>query len=299
MTTETAPLRGVLDPREQAAARAERFNLTPTGKRPALATYVTEVWHKRSFIGAFATANLLSSYSKARLGQVWQVLTPILNVAVYWFVFGALLHTNRGIPNFLAFLVVGVFIFNFTQTAVLTGTRAISDRLDLIRALHFPRACLPIAFTVVQFQQLIISTVIMLVVIVATGVMPTWHWILIIPLLACQFIFNAGLSLAVARIGARVTDVSQLMPFITRTWLYCSGLFYSIHSITKQHAAWIALPLEYNPAALFIDLSRTLLGVSDGTPTHHAWLALAGWSVAVGIGGFIFFWRAEEQYGRG
>jgi teichoic acid transport system permease protein len=30
-----------------------------------------------------------------------------------------------------------------------------------------------------------------------------------------------------------------------------------------------------------------------------AWLWLVIWAVLAGVGGFVYFWRAEEQYGRG
>ena len=60
-------------------------------------------------------------------------MTPLLNAGVYYLVFGLLLGTRHGTPNFIPYLCTGVFVFNFTQTSVLSGTRAISDNLGLIR----------------------------------------------------------------------------------------------------------------------------------------------------------------------
>jgi teichoic acid transport system permease protein len=31
----------------------------------------------------------------------------------------------------------------------------------------------------------------------------------------------------------------------------------------------------------------------------HAWLVASGWALVVGVGGFLYFWTAEETYGRG
>jgi teichoic acid transport system permease protein len=31
----------------------------------------------------------------------------------------------------------------------------------------------------------------------------------------------------------------------------------------------------------------------------HVWASAVGWAVLVGVGGYIYFWKAEEQYGRG
>jgi len=151
---------GSADTALSSAALAERYGLTVSGRRPPLAEYTRRLWGRRHFIVAFATARLTATYTAARLGQVWQVMTPLLNAAVYYLIFGLLLGTKHDIPNFIAYLCTGVFVFQFTQSAVLSGTRSIADNLGLIRALHFPRACLPIAFTVIQLQQLLFSKIV-------------------------------------------------------------------------------------------------------------------------------------------
>src|SRR5581483_3921214 len=210
---------------ESLAEFAKRNGLTRSAARPSLRRYVQELWQRRTFIWAFASAKTASTYSASRLGQLWQVMTPLLNAGVYFLIFGVLLQTNRGIHNFIAYLCTGIFVFNFTQSAVLSGTRSIADNLGLIRALHFPRACLPIAFTVIQLQQLAFSMAVLGVIVLATGEPFTLRWLLVLPALVLQFAFNAGLALLMARIGARTTDTAQLMPFLMRTWMYMSGVF--------------------------------------------------------------------------
>jgi teichoic acid transport system permease protein len=34
-------------------------------------------------------------------------------------------------------------------------------------------------------------------------------------------------------------------------------------------------------------------------PAAVLWLEAIAWTVVVGLGGFIYFWRAEKGYGRG
>lgn len=302
MSTDTSPAQageGILLAAETPAQRAARYGLAQSGSRPSLPAYVRDVWAKRHFISSFATANTLAAYTHAKLGQVWQILTPMLNAAVYFLIFGELLHTSRGIHHFLGFLVTGVFVFNFTMSSINYGTRAISARLELIRALHFPRACLPIAYTLTQLQQLALSVIVFMVIDVANGGGFSWRWILLVPALVLLTVFNTGCTMIVARLGARTPDVSQLMPFLLRTWMYTSGLFYSISSITKGHSSWIKHLLELNPMVVFVDVVRSAMGVAGGPLQPDAWLELVAWTVVVGVGGFIYFWQAEEQYGRG
>lgn len=68
------------------------------------------------------------------------VLNPILDGAAYFLVFGLLLGTGRGVPNFLGYLIIGVFLFRYTSSAITAGSRSISTNLSIVRAFRFPRA---------------------------------------------------------------------------------------------------------------------------------------------------------------
>ncbi|WP_406290995.1 ABC transporter permease [Embleya sp. NBC_00896] len=284
---------------EPLADLAARYKLTVSGARPGLLAYSKQLWARRHFIVAFANAKTRATYSTAKLGQLWQVLTPLMNAAVYFLIFGYLVKTKGGIDNYVAFLVTGVFVFTFTQSAVLAGSRAISDQLNLIRALHFPRACLPISFTIVQLQQLLFSMVVLCAIVLGTGEPLSLKWLLIVPALVLQFVFNVGLSLVLARIGAVLTDIKQLLPFILRTWLYLSGVFYSIDNYTKTAPGWVAHVLAANPVAVYIELIRDALIDSHDTIPAYTWVYGFGWAVVMGLGGYVYFWKAEERYGRG
>ena len=74
-----------------------------------------------------------------------------------------ILDTKRGVPNYIAFLVTGVFIFNFTQRSFIIASRVINDSLPLIRALYFPRAALPLGYVLIELQQLMLSLVVLVV----------------------------------------------------------------------------------------------------------------------------------------
>jgi teichoic acid transport system permease protein len=286
-----------LSPTELAA----KYGLTVSGARPPLGEYVRQLWARRHFITAFATAKVSAQYTQARLGQLWQVMTPLLNAAVYYLIFGLLLGTDRGVDNFIAFLVTGVFIFTYTQSSVLAGVRAVSGNLGLIRALHFPRASMPIAFTLMQLQQLLMSMGVLLAIVLMTGEVPRLSWLLAIPALLLQSVFNAGLAMVVARLGSKMTDLAQLMPFVLRTWMYVSGVMWSISRLASSAPYFVKVILQANPAAVYIDLMRFAL-IDSFTAEQlppHVWAVALGWALIAGVGGFVYFWKAEEQYGRG
>ncbi|MBQ0852091.1 ABC transporter permease [Streptomyces sp. NPDC057621] len=286
-----------------AADLAAKYGLAVSGARPGLVEYVRQLWGRRHFILAFSQAKLTAQYSQAKLGQLWQVATPLLNAAVYFLIFGLILKADRGMDRevYIPFLVTGVFVFTFTQSSVMAGVRAISGNLGLVRALHFPRAALPISFSLQQLQQLLFSMIVLFVVAVGFGSYPQLSWLLIVPILVLQFLFNTGLAMIMARMGAKTPDLAQLMPFVMRTWMYASGVMFSIPVMLDEHPKWIADILQWNPAAIYMDLMRFALidGYGSENLPPHVWAVAGGWAVLVAVGGFVYFWKAEERYGRG
>jgi teichoic acid transport system permease protein len=286
---------GVLLDTEQLAAR---YGLRPAGARPTLGGYTRQLWSYRHFITSFAQARHVAAYSEARLGSLWSVLTPLINAAVYFFVFGVLLSTRQGVHNYIAFLCTGVFVFGFTSKVVSASIGSVANNLTLVRALHFPRGSLPLAAALAETRQMIPTTGVLLVIVACTGQWPMLSWVTIVPALLLQAVFNLGLGFIVARLGSRTSDLKQLVPWILRTWMYASGVFYSVSVFGTGLLGQI---LQANPLLVYIELARTaLIGQSTGglsTPT--LWLLAIGWAAALGLAGYVFFWRAEQEYGRG
>ncbi|MEU4675476.1 ABC transporter permease [Micromonospora sp. NPDC023737] len=286
------------------AQLAQRYGLRVAGERPSLGEYTRKLWAYRHFMATYSRAKVASSFSKTQLGQLWQVLTPLTNAAVYYLIFGVIISQDRDVPNFIAYLCTGVFVFMFTQSAALQGTSAITSNLGLIRALHFPRAALPITVTLVQLQQLLMSMLVLAVIVLVTGEPITLRWLLIVPMLLLQSIFNIGLTMIVARLGSKITDLKQVMPFVMRTWLYASGVLYSVKLFEERLPGWASTALEANPVLVYIELARYAL-LDSASPEHIAsspmrlWLLAVAWAAIVGFGGFVYFWRGEEEYGRG
>jgi teichoic acid transport system permease protein len=293
----------VTEPASSLALRqlAERHGLRVAGSRPNVFAYAGQLWRYRHFITQYANAKLVAAFSTARLGQLWQVLTPLTNAAVYYLIFGVILNTRGGVDNFIAYLCTGLFVFNFTSVVVQQGTSSITANLGLIRALHFPRGCLPIAVMMTQFQSLVMAMVVLIGIVLVTGEPVTLDWLLLVPTLLLQSVFNAGLALAMARLGSKLTDLKQVMPFVLRTWMYGSGVLYSVENFEKHLPPWAATIVEANPLLIYIELARHALmeDVPLASPVPQLWVLAVAWAVLAGAVGFIYFWLGEQEYGRG
>ena len=299
--TQTAVVR--TDTGEPLKELARRHGLTSSGKLPSLLSYSRQLWAYRHFITSYAAARVSNSLGTTHLGLFWQVLTPLLNAAVYYVIFGVILDTKAGlgVGHYISLLCTGVFIYTFTASSVSGGANAIVGNLGLIRALQFPRAALPVSITLVEIRNLIASMSVLMAIVLLTGQPITVKWLLMFPALALQSIFNAGLAMFCARLTSKIIDVKQLIPFVMRIWMYTSAVLYPVTKFTDHLDGWKLHLVEANPLLVYIELMRHALldnVTLAGAPTV-LWTEAAIWAVGVGILGFVYFWRGEKGYGRG
>jgi len=68
----------------------------------------------------------------------------------------------------------------------------------------------------VEFQQLLLSILVLFAIVLGTGEPLTWYWLLLVSALLMQATFNMGAALLTARVGEGAQDISQLVPFLLR-----------------------------------------------------------------------------------
>ena len=278
-----------------AVKLAAQYGLVSASKVPGLGDYVKSTWKRRDFISELADARSSQQYSDSLLGRIWQLITPLLNAAIYYFIFGILLGTSKGIENFTAFLVAGVFVFNFMQVTVTAASASIPKNNRLIKAIHFPKLVLPLATVVQQIQQYAVSLVVLFVIVLTSGEPLTLMWLTLPLVLAMQILFTTGFALILARWGARSRDINQLLPFFTRTWRYVSGVFFSIAIFTATMPDAVGTALLLNPGAVYIDLVRDSLMVSESSDPL-IWIMGAVWAIVFFVVGLVYFYRGEKKY---
>ena len=228
-------------------ALVDEWGLTSSSARQPIRSYSRELWTRRDFIFAMGSGRKSAQYRDTSLGRLWQVLGPILNAIVYYFIFGVLLQTSKGVENFPAFLIIGVFTFTYTQRAVTGGTKAIANNRSIIRAIHFPRAVMPLSVIVQEVQQQVVSLGSWRSSSLLTGEPVTWLWLLVVPAVLLQTLFNVGPVHARGPLDRGEPGRDQLVPFVMQTWRYLSGVMFSIPVFTADLDPWVEKVLYLNP----------------------------------------------------
>lgn len=255
------------------------------------------MWERREFTLAIPQAELQAQHRNTVLGNLWHLLDPLIQVAVYYLVFHKLLDITRGVDNIVGFLAVGVFIWHFTMKSTKSGARSITSNEGLLRAVSFPRAILPVSAVSAELMAFSYALVAMFgAVALLTEAVPGWTWLLIVPIVAIQTAFNLGLAMFFARVADRFRDILQVLPYTLRVTGYASGVIFPIELRLRDLPSLRAV-MDYNPAYVFLKTARGAI-LDNVAPTPREWAVLAAWSVGMLVIGFLFFLGREHEYGR-
>lgn len=286
---------------ELRAELAERYgdlsHLRTVGTRPPLREYFTELWDRRHFIWAGARGEALTRYSNERLGAFWHLLRPLLDAAFYWLIFGVVLQLSRGMDNYVAFVLVGVFMFQLSSRAISGGTTLIRSSKSMIRAFAFPRAALAVSDVLRELMSALPAIGIMFVGIMAIPPheLPSATWSFFPIILLLHTMLNLGFTLFFGWFGSVMPDLAQTMNFVSRFLMYGSAVLFPIERFVQDETARAIV--KANPIYVVLDMYRTVLN-EGAVPSADQWLALSAWALGTLVVGFTLFWLDEERYGR-
>jgi teichoic acid transport system permease protein len=272
----------------------------PPGMRDAheaeqLRPYLSDLRSRQNYIWYVATNELKNRQVNTVLGNLWHLLNPALTIGVYYLIFGLLLKTTRGVDNFILFITIGLFLFQYTQKATIDGANSIVNNSGLIKAIRFPRALLPVTSTVTETLSLASAISVTYIVAVMTREPIAFRWLLLPLVLAVMFVFNLGAAMLAARLTTHFRDTTQILPFVFRLLLYASGVIFSVEAYTTDNPVvrWLFV---FNPLYCYVSIGRWCLmgGDLDGA------LVVSGlvWCLVMLVAGFTWFRAAEERYAR-
>lgn len=264
--------------------------------RPDILSYIRTLWQLRHFIHEQSQGKAHASSRGTVLGRMWILLEPFINAAIYVVVFGWILKSDRGIENFVGFIITGSLVFRYFRASLSGAASVISSGANLINSFTFPRATLVFSFAETLLLNTLPAYAFLLVVIMVVGdhAMPTVYWLLFPVAILMQIPFNIGLSFVTASLTARIPDLKFIWTLVGMFWFYGSGVFFTVSRFVRHPA--VAAAMEANPAYVLMTMCRDLL-LYRTVPGLDMWLYFLVWSIGLFVVGFVLFWLDEENYG--
>jgi teichoic acid transport system permease protein len=187
-----------------------------------------------------------------------------------------------------------MFVFHFTTKTMLGGARTILGNAKLMVNLRFPRLLLPIASIIEAGLGFIVSLLTFFVLILPIArIWPGADILWLIPIFVIQVVMNVGLTALTARLTVPMRDVGNLLPYITRLWLYLSPIIWPLDRLDGA-PGWVNDLVRLNPMFYFLKVYRGGLTGSEFTMTDLG--IAAGFALTVAIVGITTFTRFEGRF---
>ena len=265
-----------------SASAAQPVTVQNSATRPGIPGLVVEgireALSRRQLIRYLVQADLRKKGADTVLGNVWWVLDPLLQMAVYVILVSVIFARPQ--PDYPLFIFAAILPWKWFTSSVGDSITSVVSQGSLIRQLQFPKIVLPVAGIfagVVNFAFGMIPLMGLLLLLYRDRLSLT---LLLIPVIAVvQLVFTLALGLVLAALNVFVRDVGNIARHALRLWFYLSPGLYSIalleeSDLLQQYPVILTL-LRINPFAILFEAYRAVIyGTPEGGPLLPDWAAL-------------------------
>lgn len=167
------------------------------------------------------------------LGRLWSVLTPLIQIGTYWFVFGVGLRSGRDIDGFpyLAWMLCGIIPWFFMSGGITKGANAIYAKVSAFSKMKFCIASAPVSKVVQEMLGIVMMMVILLVCLIGIGIMPSIYWFNLVYYIVYSFVFLIGLSMITSVLTMVARDFYKLLTSLIRLLFYLTPILWDMSSM--------------------------------------------------------------------
>lgn len=221
-------------------------------------------------------------YRRSYLGVLWSLIEPLLTMIVLTVVFGTLLGYEG--KEFPVYILAGRLIYSLFSLSTTNALKSIRQNEGMIKKVYVPKYLYPLSGIVFNYVLFLISLVVLAVVALVLGVMPTPRIFLSVVPLIVLFLLSVGVGLILATLGVFFRDLEYLWNVGLMLVMYTCAIFYYPENILSSDVSWI---LEYNPLFCIISNFRSCV-FGEVMDTGMLLYSLIFAIVTVIIGGIIF-----------
>jgi len=212
-------------------------------------------------------------------------------MVVFSLFFGGLAGVSSdGLPYPL-FSLAALVPWTFFANSLLLGSDSLVANQSLVSKIYFPRIFLPAGVIAAGLVDLAISTVILVVIVLAWGFVPPLS-VLILPVLVAITLATAlGVCSALAAVNVRYRDVRYVVPFAIQMWLFASPIAYSSSLIDEPWRTLSAI----NPMTGVVEGFRWAMLEPVEAPLGLIAVSAAS-ALVILVAGLAYFDRVERSF---
>jgi lipopolysaccharide transport system permease protein len=291
VVTESPP---ALGRREAAADRPD--GAAPRPPRPRLGAETRELWRSRELIGNLVRRDLKVRHRGTFLGMLWSLATPLLTVALYYFVFRLILRAlpvldhsrpdGNNVP-FAIYFFAGLTIWNFFGNSVGNAAGSIVSSGYLLNKVYFPRAILPLSVVLSSLITFGFELAILMVTVLLVVGLPSAHLLWLPVIVAVAALLSYGLALLLSTLTVFLRDVAHFVGIFLQLWFWGTPIIYSLQWVASNDEGLVRI-LRLNPMTGVVVAFRNVVLLNHAPPFRLlAYSAVVGLVMLV-LGTYVF-----------
>ena len=134
----------------------------------------------------FGVARRIAKYSNKAmyqshvLGNLWQILNPLIQLGVYYFAFGIALggaRTVQGNVPYISWLMIGLSTWLFASTVTKQASSSVYSQVGMVSRMKFPVSILPLVKIFSDLTNYFVFLGLSILVIFSTGGQFSVYWL--------------------------------------------------------------------------------------------------------------------------
>lgn len=270
----------------------EKFDTVIVPTRGWVSLRLHELWAYRELLYFLAWRDIKVRYKQTALGASWAIIQPFFTMVVFSLFFGRLAKVpSDGIP-YPIFSYAALVPWTFFANGLTNSTLSLVNSQNLIKKIYFPRLVLPIATVSAGIIDFMLAFILLLVMMVFYGIVPTANVIWLPFLLLLAVVTSLGVGLWSSALNVQFRDVRYMVPFLVQFWMFATPIAYSSSLIENDILRAI---YGINPMAGVVEGFRwALLGVNNAPGPILIVSTLA--AIGILISGLYYFRRMERTF---
>lgn len=247
------------------------------------------IYNYRELLKSNVKKEIRGRYKNSILGILWSFLNPLLQLAVYSIVFGALLGGNN--PTYHIYVCVALIPWTYFTTVISQVAFTIIGNADIIKKVFFPREILPISVVTSGTINFIISTIIILAFVLASGIGFSKFILLYPVILLVQYFLLLGIGFIVSAVTVYVRDLEHIIGIILMAAFYGTPIVYKI----EQLPANLQIIMKLNPMTHLINAYRDIF-YYQRMPDIKILAIILGLSLVLTVIGYFVFKKLQKGF---
>ncbi len=254
-------------------------------------------WNHRGLTLQLAKREVAGRYRGSVAGLAWSFISPLLMLVIYTFFFSVVFKARwtqapgEDKVDFAFPLFCGLIAYAMFAECVNRAPSLVIANANYVKRVVFPLDILPMVVLLSALFHAMVSLVVLLVAIAATGRQVHAAAFLVPVLLLPLALVSLGLSWLLASVGTFVRDTSQFALFFTTAAMFLSPVFFPMSAMPVEFRG----PMALNPLTQAIEQMRQAI-IWGGLPPIGAYLAQLAVGLAVAWAGFWWFQRTRRGF---